>query len=107
MQYDQKKQEKAAKKNQKANELKQMEMRVVSQENDLLHKLEKVKEFLVDGNKVRLVCKFRGREMMHTQLGKEKLEWFLEQVKDMIVAAPPMSMEGRDMSVVIAPKATK
>lgn len=103
--YEQKKQQQVAKKNQKALEMKEIDIRPVTEQHDLNHKLEAVKEFLAEGHKVKLVVKFRGREISHTQIGKDKLDWMLQQLPSII--STPISMEGKTMSTVISPKSEK
>jgi translation initiation factor IF-3 len=107
MSYEKKKQQKESKKNQKTTELKEIDIRPVTEAFDLAHKLERAKEFLADGHKVKFVCKFRGREMAHKSIGQEKLTWMLEQLKDLISTPSPISLEGKDMFIVVFPKSTK
>lgn len=102
--YEEKKKLAAAKKNQKANETKELTFRPNTDENDLNHKLEQAKEFLAEGNKVKFAVKFRGREITHPQIGKDKLEWFVTQLATLIVANPQISSEGKFMSVIVSPK---
>src|ERR1700722_11995243 len=73
LQYAEAKKNKEAKKKQKSSEQKQIEMGVNIDAHDIAHKMEKAKQFLLDGNRVRLLVKFRGRAMTHTELGIEKL----------------------------------
>jgi translation initiation factor IF-3 len=106
--YDQKKQEAAARKNQKVVELKELILRPTTEDNDLNHKLEQAKEFLSEGNKVKFTVKFRGREITHSHLGREKLEHILQQLAGLIsdnVVLP--ALEGKAMSMVVSPKADK
>jgi translation initiation factor IF-3 len=107
MQYDAKKKQKEAKKKQKVSEQKELDFRPVTEIFDLAHKLERAKEFLADGDRVKFVCKFRGREMMHKQVGLDKINWLLEQLKDLIATPGPISMEGKDMIIIVSPKASK
>jgi translation initiation factor IF-3 len=106
-QYEQSKKEKAEKKKQQQLEMKVIECRPTTEEFDLSHKLEKIKEFLLEGRRCRIVCKFKGREMSFRQLGQDKLTYMLEQLADLISGYTPISMEGRDMSTVISPKSNK
>lgn len=107
MKYEDKKKQQAAKKNQKISELKEIDIRPVTEQHDLDHKLDRAKEFLSDGHKIKFVCKFRGREMAHKNIGQEKLTWMLDQLKDLIVTPSPISMEGKDMYIIVNPKSTK
>lgn len=102
--YEEKKKLAVAKKNQKGNEIKELTFRPNTDENDLNHKLEQAKEFLTDGNKVKFAVKFRGREITHPQIGRDKLSWLITQLSSLIVANPIIMSEGKLMSVTVAPK---
>lgn len=105
--YDEKKKQQAAKKSQKTSDLKEIDFRPVTEDNDMNHKLQNAKEFLAEGHKVKFVVKFRGREMAHKEIGKQKLDWMLEQLKDLISGNSMISLEGKDMSTVVSPKSIK
>lgn len=101
--YDEKKKQSEAKKNQKIQELKEITFRPNTDENDLNHKLSQAKEFLSEGNRVKFTIRFRGREIVHPQVGKEKLEWIIEQLNGLITANTFISLEGKLMSMQVAP----
>lgn len=101
--YEEKKKQAESKKAQKNQDLKELSFRPNTDINDLTHKVEQAKEFLADGNKVKFVIRFRGREVTHPQVGRDKMEWIFEQLTGLIQAIPPVSMEGKFMSVVVAP----
>lgn len=101
--YEEKKKQAESKKAQKNQDLKELSFRPNTDINDLTHKVEQAKEFLADGNKVKFVIRFRGREVTHPQVGRDKMEWIFEQLTGLIQAVPPVSMEGKFMSVVVAP----
>lgn len=101
--YDEKKRQSEAKKNQKIQELKEITFRPNTDENDLNHKLTQAKEFLSEGNRVKFTIRFRGREIVHPQVGKEKLEWIIEQLSGLITANTLISLEGKLMSMQVAP----
>lgn len=101
--YDEKKKQSEAKKNQKIQELKEITFRPNTDENDLNHKLSQAKEFLSDGNRVKFTIRFRGREIVHPQVGKEKLEWIIDQLNGLITANTLISLEGKLMSMQVAP----
>jgi translation initiation factor IF-3 len=102
--YDEKKKAAAAKKSQKQSELKELTFRPNTDEHDLGIKLATAKEFLKDGNKVKFAIRFRGREITHPQIGKEKLEWLLKELTDLISGAPQVFTEGKIMSMTVSPK---
>jgi len=60
---------------------------------------------LGDGNKVKVTIMFRGREMTHPELGRDVLERVLKELGDTIVREKPPKLEGRNMTMVIGPKA--
>jgi translation initiation factor IF-3 len=101
--YEEKKKASEAKKNQKEQELKEITFRPNTDTNDLLHKLEQAKGFLNDGNRVKMTIRFRGREITHPEIGRDKLEWIFQQLTGLIQAAPSISMEGKFMQAVVSP----
>lgn len=102
--YDEKKKQSENKKNQKVQELKEITFRPNTDNNDLLHKLETSKSFLIEGHKVKFTIKFKGREISHPEVGSEKLKWILEELKDLITSPPPpISLEGKLMIVMVSP----
>lgn len=107
LKYEEKKKQQQQKKNQKTADLKEIDFRPVTEDNDMNHKLENAKQFLAEGHKVKFVVKFRGREMAHKEIGKQKLDWMLEQIKDLISGNSQISLEGKDMSTVVNPKSSK
>ena len=71
------------------------------------HKLESAKEFLAVGDRGKFTVRFRGREVTHPQIGREKLEYILQQLGATIVLNPPISLEGKFMSVIVSPTKQK
>ena len=102
--YDEKKRQAEIKKKQKIQELKELTFRPNTDENDLLHKLAFAKEFLEEGNKVKFTVRFRGREVTHPQVAKDKLDWILSQLNSLIVPDPQVSLEGKLMWMIVSPK---
>lgn len=101
--YEEKKKAQAAKKNQQIQELKELTFRPNTDENDLAHKVEQAKGFLTDGHKVKFTIRFRGREITHPQVAKDKLDWILHQLSGMIVPSPQVSLEGKFMNMTVMP----
>jgi len=101
--YEEKKKQAESKRAQKNQDLKELSFRPNTDINDLTHKVEQAKEFLADGNKVKFVIRFRGREVTHPQVGRDKMEWIFEQLTGLVQSIPPVSMEGKFMSVVVTP----
>jgi translation initiation factor IF-3 len=96
-----------SKKRQKLQELKEIRMQPKIDDHDLDFKSKHVKEFLADGDKVKVTIRFRGRELAHTELGLVVLKDVLSKLGDDYVIEKQPSMEGRFMSMTLAPKAKK
>ncbi|MBP5185615.1 MAG: translation initiation factor IF-3, partial [Clostridiales bacterium] len=75
--------------------------------NDLNTKANNARKFLEKGNRVKVSLRFRGREMTHINETKGVLDEFTDLLKDVSVVDQPAKMEGRNMSIVLAPKAGK
>lgn len=102
--YDEKKKSAELKKNQKIVELKQITLTPNIDENDLNHKISQAKEFLLDGNKVQITVRFKGREITHAELGKQKLELIVKSIAEIPHVVTPVSLEGKRMSLTISAK---
>jgi translation initiation factor IF-3 len=107
MKYEEKKKAQEQKKNQQVQELKEITFRPNTDIGDLEHKLAKAKEFLEEGNRTKLTVRFRGREVVHLNVGREKIEWILQRLDGMIAANPQINMEGKFMSAVVSPTKNK
>lgn len=105
--YEQSKREKEARKKQKVINVKEIRMNPTIDEHDFQVRLKNAIKFLTDGNKVKVSIRFRGRQMSHTELGKEVLNRMAEQIKEVGVVEKPPKMEGRNMVMTISPKQTK
>lgn len=101
--YEEKKKLSESRKNQKVQELKELTFRPTIDSNDLNHKLQQAKDFLEDGNRVKFTVRFRGREIVHPEVGKEKLEWVLQELNGLIAPNTYISLEGKFMSMQVAP----
>lgn len=102
--YEEKKKLAAAKKNQKISEMKEITLRPNTDENDLNHKIETAKQFLLDGDRVRFTIRFRGREITHPQIGEQKLQYIASALSEVISGHTPISFEGKLMSFLVSPK---
>jgi translation initiation factor IF-3 len=96
-----------SKKKQKIIKLKEIRMQPKIDDHDLDFKSKHVKEFLAEGNKVKVTVRFRGRELAHTELGLDVLKDVLARIEGEYVMDKPPSMEGRFMSMVLSPKTKK
>lgn len=96
-----------SKKKQKLQVLKEIRMQPKIDDHDLDFKSKHVREFLEDGDKVKVTIRFRGRELAHTELGLDVLKEVLSKLGDDYVVEKQPAMEGRFMSMTLAPKAKK
>lgn len=101
--YEEKKKTQQARKNQVIQEQKELVLRPNTGENDFLRLIEKAREFLLQGNRVKITVRFRGREITHADLGKEKMAFIIKSLEGLIVPNPQVSLEGKFMSVVLSP----
>ena len=100
-QYQKMKEQQKARRNNKASELKQMRFGLKIGSNDLEIKLRKIRSFLSDGHKVKILIFFRGREMAHRELGYELIDRVMEQLQDEAILEQKPVMAGRNLSIVI------
>jgi translation initiation factor IF-3 len=96
-----------SKKKQKLLKLKEIRMQPKIDDHDLDFKSRHVKDFLADGNKVKVTVRFRGRELAHTELGLDVLKDVLARIEGEYLMDKPPAMEGRFMSMVLSPKSKK
>jgi translation initiation factor IF-3 len=104
--YQQSKRAKEARKHQHTVIIKEIKYRPKISDHDFEFKTNHVKEFLAEGNKVRLTIMFRGREVAHPEFGRDLLARIVEALKAEISDPPDtgrLRMEGRNMSVVVSP----
>jgi len=105
--FEQGKREKEAKKNQHVVEIKEIRMSPGIDVGDFNTKLKNAQKFLADGNRVKVSVRFRGREMAHTDLGKDLLVRFAEQCAEVATLDKEPKLEGRSMSIFLSPKTGK
>ncbi len=101
--YEQKKQANLARKRQKVIEVKEVKMRPKTDDHDFDFKVKHIQRFLEEGNKAKVTIRFRGREMAHPEMAAKILDRVFEAVKDMAVIEQPYRMEGRTMTMILAP----
>ena len=99
--------EKEAKKNQHVVEIKEIRMSPGIDVGDFNTKLKNAQKFLADGNRVKVSVRFRGREMAHTDIGKDLLVRFAEQCAEVATLDKEPKLEGRSMSIFLSPKTGK
>ncbi|HHX01943.1 MAG TPA: translation initiation factor IF-3 [Firmicutes bacterium] len=102
--YEQSKRDKLARKKQKVINIKELRMSPKIDEHDFLVKTRNAEKFLKAGDKVKVSIRFRGREIVHTALAKQKLEDLANHVKDLGVVERVPKLEGRNMVMILVPK---
>lgn len=105
--YQQTKKEKENKKAQHQVKVKELKVKPNTDEHDVLTKLRHAREFITKGNKVKVTCTFRGREMMHPEFGERVIERICKDLSDIAAPESPAKFFGRTLSVVLAPGAKK
>ena len=105
--FEKEKREKEARKKQQVVELKEIQLSCRIDTHDFETKVKHAHRFLKDGNKVRVVLRFKGREMTHISLGGEIMAKFEEACSEFGSVDKRPTMDGRLMSMVISPLKTK
>ena len=107
--YERQKKEKDALKKQRASqaELKEFRLSPVIDVGDFETKLRNVIKYLEKGDKIKLTIRFKGRQMAHTELGKEVLERFSDRTLEYAEIEQKPKLEGRTMTMLLVPKKNK
>jgi translation initiation factor IF-3 len=105
--YEQSKREKEAKKKQKTIQIKEVKLRPRIEDHDYSVKSKNAERFLKDGDKVKVTIMFRGREIVHTELGRSLLERLAQDLKDICTVERHAKLEGKNMIMILAPKNEK
>ena len=101
--YDLQKKANQAKKKQKTVSLKEIKLRPGTETHDYNFKIKNAKKFITKGNKVKFTVKFKGREMQHTELGKQLMDKIIEETKEIAKIESKPKFEGRQMVMIIQP----
>ena len=105
--FEQSKREKEARKNQHVVEIKEIRMSPGIDVGDFNTKLKNAMKFLSEGDRVKVSVRFRGREMAHTEIGRDLLTKFAEACSEVANMDKAAKLEGRNMSMFLSPKAGK
>jgi translation initiation factor IF-3 len=105
--YEQAKADREAKRKQHVTQMKEIKMRPNIEEHDFEFKTRHIKRFLMDRDKVKVTIMFRGREMAHTENGKEVLDDVVEEIGDLAIVEQQARLEGRNMFLILAPNSRK
>ncbi len=105
--YDQTKREKESKKAQHQVKVKEVKLKPNIDTHDFDHKVRQARSFLEKGNKVKVSCMLRGREMVHAERGFNIIKKLCSLVEDLGAPEAPLKRMGRNLSTVVAPSAKK
>lgn len=105
--YQQTKKEKESKKAQHQIKVKEIKVKPNIDQHDLQTKIKRAREFLSKGNKVRVTCMFRGREMLHIDVGDKVVRKICEELEDISQKEAPIKRFGRTLSTVLVPTKEK
>jgi translation initiation factor IF-3 len=103
--YQEQKKAAEARKHQKTVEIKEIKMRPNIDDHDYETKMKAARRFFDDGDKVKVTLRFRGREMAHMELGMKLLNRVREETTEIAKVEAEPKLEGRQMMMVLAPKA--
>jgi len=102
--YEDQKKKNEARKKQKVIDVKEIKMRPNIDQHDYDVKMRSINRFIGDGDKVKVTLRFRGREMVHQELGLKVLNRVREQIDEIAKVEQFPKMEGRQMIMIVAPR---
>ena len=102
--FEQSKKEREFRKNQKVITVKEVRLSATIEDHDIDVKLKNAIKFLKDGNKVKATIRFRGRQITHSEIGRQVMTEFAERIKEYGTIDKAPIIEGRNMSMFISPK---
>ncbi len=102
--FEQNKKAQSARRKQKQIHVKEVKFRPTTEEGDYQIKLRNLKRFLGDGDKTKVTLRFRGREMLHQDIGRRLLERIKTDLEELSLIEQFPKLEGRQMVMVLAPR---
>jgi len=105
--FEQSKREREIRKNQKVITIKEVRLSATIEDHDIEVKFKNAVKFLKDGDKVKVTIRFGGRQITHSEIGTEVMRDFAERIKDYGVVERRPLIEGRSMTMIIAPREDK
>lgn len=105
--YQVTKKEKEGKKSQHQVKVKEIKVKPVTDDHDIQIKVKHAREFIAKGNKVRVTCMFRGRELAHPEIGHKIVQGICEALADIATPEAEAKLMGKSLSTVLAPGAKK
>ena len=104
--FEQSKKEREFRKNQKVITVKEVRLSATIEDHDIDVKFKNAVKFLKDGNKVKVTIRFRGRQITHSDIGRQVMNEFADRIKEYGTVDRPPQMEGRSMIMFISPRAS-
>ena len=105
--FEQSKKEREIRKNQRVITVKEVRLSATIEEHDIDVKYKSAVKFLQDGDKVKVTIRFRGRQITHSEIGREVMDLFAEKIKEFGIIERRPLIEGRNMTMIIAPREDK
>ena len=105
--FEQSKKEREIRKNQKVITVKEVRLSATIEDHDVDVRVKNAVKFLKEGNKVKASIRFRGRQITHSEIGRQVMEEFAEKIKEFGVIERRPLIEGRNMTMIIAPREDK
>ena len=105
--FEQSKREREIRKNQKVIEVKEVRLSATIEEHDVDTRVKSAIKFLQDGNKLKVTIRFRGRKIAHSEIGNQVMQEFAERIKDYGTVERRPVVEGRNMTMMVAPRDAK
>jgi translation initiation factor IF-3 len=99
--YEQAKRESEARKRQRTSTVKEIRLHPHTGAHDINIRIKKIHEFLADGDKVKVIVQFKGREVFHPELGRKLLDDIMGQLKGIALVERAPGMEGRSMWMML------
>ena len=104
--FEMSKKEREIKKNQKVMETKGIQLSATIEDHDIDVKFRQAVKFLKDGNKLKVTIRFRGRQITHSDIGRQVMHEFADRIKEYGTVDKAPQMEGRSMIMFISPRAS-
>ncbi|MBR1821980.1 MAG: translation initiation factor IF-3 [Clostridia bacterium] len=104
--FEQSKKEREFRKNQKVITVKEVRLSATIEDHDIDVKFKNAVKFLKDGNKVKVTIRFRGRQITHSEIGRQVMNEFADRIKEYGTVDKAPQIEGRNMSMFISPRAS-
>lgn len=102
--YEESKKTREAKKKQTIVKLKEIKLRPKTDDHDLDFKVKHIRDFIAEGDKVKITVRFRGREITHPETAQRQLDGIIDRVKDVAAVEASSRMEGRTMMLILSPR---